>query len=100
MRKVLRGVGVFSAGKMAAVLYAVIGVVVGIILAALSSLGALASLAGGERGAGAFGMFFGVGAIIICPILYGVIGALVWMLLAVLFNVAAGMIGGIELEVD
>jgi len=45
-------------------------------------------------------MFFGVGAIIICPILYGVIGALVWMLLAVLFNVAAGMIGGIELEVD
>lgn len=100
MRKVLRGVGVVSIGKMAAVLYAVIGLLVGIIIAGLSSIGALAGLASGERGAGVIGMFLGFGAIILCPILYAVIGALVWMLLALLFNVAAGMIGGIELEVD
>jgi hypothetical protein len=100
MRKVLRGVGVGSIGKMAAVLYAAIGLIVGLILASVSSLGGLAGMAAGERGAGLFGMFFGVGAIILCPILYAVIGALVWMLLAVLFNLAAGAIGGIELEVD
>ena len=38
--------------------------------------------------------------IILCPILYAVIGSLVWMLVALLFNLAAGMIGGVELEVD
>jgi hypothetical protein len=100
MRKVLRGVGVVSIGKMAAVLYAVIGLLVGIIIAGLSSIGALAGLASGERGVGALGMFFGFGAIILCPILYAVIGSLVWMLVALLFNLVAGMIGGVELEVD
>src|SRR4029453_16331098 len=100
MRKVVRGVGVVSIGKMAAVLYAAIGLIAGLILAAFGSLGGLASMAAGGRGAGLFGMFFGVGAIIICPILYAVLGALVWMLLAALFNLAVGFIGGIEFEVD
>ena len=100
MRKVIRGVGVVSMGKMAAILYAVIGLIVGILLAGLSSIGALAGIASGERGAGALGMFFGFGAVIICPILYAIVGALVWMLLAALFNLAAGMIGGVEFEVD
>ena len=100
MRKVLRGVGVVSIGKMAAVLYAAIGLIVGLILAGVGTLGGFAGMAAGERGAGLFGMFFGVGAIIICPILYAIVGALVWMLVAALFNLAVGMIGGIELEVD
>jgi hypothetical protein len=98
MRKVVRGVGVVSVGKIALVVYAAIGLFVGIVVAGLSSIGALAGLASGESGMR--GMVLGVGAIVILPILYAVIGALIWMLLAFLYNLVAGMMGGIELEVD
>jgi hypothetical protein len=98
MRKVVRGVGVVSVGKIALVIYAALGLLVGIVVAGLSSIGALAGLAAGESGM--IGMFFGVGAIVVLPIFYAVIGALIWMLLAFLYNLIAGMMGGIELEVD
>jgi len=98
MRKVVRGVGVVSVGRIALVIYAALGLLAGILVAGLSSLGALAGLASGDSGM--LGMFFGVGAIVILPIFYAVIGALVWMLLAFLYNLIAGMMGGIELEVD
>ena len=98
MRKVVRRIGVVSVGKIAGLLYAAIGLLIGAIVAFLSTLGGLAGLAQGE---GAFiGMFFGVGAIILFPVFYGTIGALMGMLVSALYNLVAGLIGGIELEVD
>ena len=99
MRKVIRGIGVGSVGKIAGLLYAAIGLLVGIIVAGISMLGGFAALAQSEA-AGVIGIFFGVGAIIMFPIFYAVIGALIWMLVAVLYNVLARSIGGLELEVD
>jgi len=45
-------------------------------------------------------MMFGVGAIVFLPIFYGVIGAVGGAICAALYNVFAGMIGGVELNLE
>jgi hypothetical protein len=45
-------------------------------------------------------MFLGAGAVFILPIFYGVLGALIGMLVAVIYNVAARLVGGIEITID
>jgi hypothetical protein len=47
-----------------------------------------------------FGAIFGVGAVIVLPIMYGVFGALGAMLSAALYNVTAGAVGGVELTIE
>jgi hypothetical protein len=69
---------------------------------------ALASLVGGASGAfgdaqasaGPMAMLFGVGAIIFLPIFYGVLGVVMGALSAGLYNLMAGLLGGIELETE
>ena len=93
---VITRVNAFSVAKVAAVLYAGIGLIAG----ALVSLVGMAwghAIANTEGGA-FFGAIFGVGAIIIMPICYAIIGFIFSFIAASLFNVAAGMTGGIEVE--
>lgn len=98
MRKVVRRIGVLSIGKIAGLLYASLGLIIGAFVALASTVGGLAGLAQGESRF--IGMFFGVGAIVLFPCFYGLVGALMGMLMAALYNLVAGMIGGVELEVD
>ena len=60
-------------------------------------IGVGAALAG-QEGAGFLSMLFGVGAIIIMPICYAIVGFIFSFIAASLFNFAAGMTGGIEIE--
>ncbi len=46
------------------------------------------------------GLVFGAGAIIFLPVLYGVIGFLFSLIGAALYNVVAGMVGGVEVELQ
>jgi hypothetical protein len=46
------------------------------------------------------GMLFGAGAIVIVPIFYGVLGAVFSALSAVCYNIVAGMVGGIQFDVQ
>lgn len=101
MRKVVREIGILSAGKVAAVLYACVGVFIGAVVGLLSMAGVFAgAAANGRPGAAVLGMFLGAGAIVVLPVLYGVIGAIVWMVGALIYNVAARFVGGLEFEVD
>ena len=45
-----------------------------------------------------FGALFGVGAIILFPIFYGCMAFVMTLIQAALFNVAAGIVGGIEMR--
>ena len=45
-----------------------------------------------------FGALFGVGAIILLPIFYGCMAFVMTLIQAALFNVAARMTGGVEIE--
>jgi hypothetical protein len=92
-------IGPISAAKVAFVLYAFGGLIVGCIIAVASLLGATIGAVNGDHSA-VFGAIFGVGAVILLPLLYGVLGALVVLVATALYNLIAGLVGGIELTVE
>lgn len=85
---VLHRIGPLSAAKVVAVLYAIFGLV----------MGAFFSLAALFRGDGGYAPLWGVAAVVIFPVLYGVLGFLVTLFTTWLYNVVAGAVGGIELD--
>ena len=94
---VITRVNAFSVAKVAAVLYAGIGLLAGALFSLIGMAGLGAALAG-QEGAGFISMMFGVGAIIIMPICYAIFGFIGSFIFASIFNLAAGMTGGIEVE--
>ena len=97
---VLKSVGVMSCGKIGGTLYGLMGVLLGGIFALVSTLG-LALGQGSSSGALAWlGAFFGVGSIILFPIIYGIMGFIGGLITAVLYNLLAGFVGGIEMELQ
>ena len=95
---VLNKVGVFSCAKVSGVIYAAFGLLAGMILTFFAVIGAAIGIAADGGPEALFGLFFGVGAVITLPIFYGILGFVGGALAAVLYNVAAGVIGGIEVE--
>ena len=92
MVKVKR-VGVMSLGKVLGVLYAMLGLIVGALFSLFSIVGAIFS----PDVPGALGLV-GVGSIIFFPIFYGLMGLVFGMITALLYNLVASWVGGIELE--
>jgi serine/threonine protein kinase len=86
-----------SVGKVAGILYAAMGLIVGVIVS-------LAATMSGLAGRGALGVLtgglVGIGAILVLPIFYGVLGFIVAVIAAWLYNLAAGFVGGIEIDVQ
>ena len=81
-----------SFAKVSAFIYGFMGLIIGIFCALLS-------LAGTGVGKGMpFGALFGVGAIIILPILYGVIGFIGSLIGAAIYNFAAKAVGGVVFD--
>jgi len=90
---VVKSVGAFSFAKIMGTLYVIIGLVFGL----LFSLVAVAGF--GTSGSG-MGAMFGIGAVILLPVVYGCIGFVATLIGAWLYNLAAGIVGGVELETD
>jgi len=95
---VLNRVGVFSCAKVSGILYAAFGLLAGLIFTFFAMLGAAIGIASDSGPGALFGLFFGVGAVIILPIFYGILGFIGGAIVAALYNVAAGVIGGVEVE--
>jgi len=93
---VITRIGPLSAAKIAGVLYAAGGLLVG---AAFSIVGLIGAAASDSAGSAAFGALFGIGAVILFPIMYGVLGFVSTLVAAWIYNVLAGMVGGIELDI-
>ncbi len=94
---VIKRVGPVSCAKVSATLYAMAGLLIGAIVSLLALVGGVFANSSGSAGMGAI---MGVGAIIVFPILYGVCGFIFTLIGAWLYNVAAGIAGGIEMEVQ
>ena len=75
--------------------------IIGAIFSLLAMAGAF-SAAGEEGGGIAAGMagLFGVGAIVIAPIMYACFGFIGALIMSVLYNIVSSMVGGIELDVE
>ena len=97
----LRRIGVGSAAKVAGALYAVLGLIAGLIIALISMVSAgLLAGAQTEEVPSWLGPIFGIGAVVFFPILYGVLGVILGAVVAAVYNAVAGMVGGIELDLE
>ncbi|MCP4654067.1 MAG: hypothetical protein GY856_01480 [bacterium] len=97
---VLKRIGVLSCGKVSGLLYGIMGLIIGAIFTLVSLLGAaIGAMSSGSNEAW-FGALFGVGAIIILPIFYGVLGFIMGIISAALYNLVAGFAGGLEIELE
>jgi hypothetical protein len=97
---VITRVSPLSVAKVAGLLYVVIGLIAGGLISLVATAGGFA--ASQAEGAGAFGYLgplVGISAVIVLPICYGFFGFLMTLIMTWLFNVAVGMVGGIELDV-
>ena len=99
---IVRRVGPGSAFKIGLVLYGIIGLLLGIVMACVSmvagSLGGLGQSA--VPGARVLGLGMGFGAIIVFPLLYGVIGGVFAAIGAAIYNLVAGWVGGLEIDIS
>lgn len=95
----LRRVGPLSCAKMAGVLYAALGLIFGCFVSAAALFG-VALGAGDEPGTAVLGLLFGVGAVVVMPIVYGLLGFVSALVGAALYNLVARVTGGIELELE
>jgi hypothetical protein len=97
---VIRRIDPFSLAKIFGLLYAGLGLLIGAVVTLVALVGSGLAAAGEESPIPLFGLFFGVGAIVLLPILYGFfgfVGGLVW---SGLYNLAARWTGGVVLETD
>ena len=102
----IRRVNVASAAKIGGTLYVILGLIFGVIVALISMAGAgFAAAAQNDPEmprmmASMIGAMFGVGAIVVLPIFYGVMGLIGGALLAAIYNLVAGFTGGLVVDVE
>ncbi len=97
---VLKSIGVLSAAKIVGVMYAVMGLIMGFVFAGLFSMIPAMAPTGQDQIPGWIAPMFGVGSIVILPIMYGIMGFIGGAIGAVIYNVLAGAIGGLELNLE
>jgi len=93
---VITRIGPLSCAKITGTLYAVLGLVIGCVVTLIALAGGFAS--SGED-AGLMGAIVGAGAIVVLPIMYGGIGFVFTLIGVWLYNMLAGLVGGIEMDV-
>jgi len=102
----IRRFSVFSVAKIQGLLAFVIGILIGVVYglffmifgAAFSTLAARGGDSQAMGGAGA--IVIGIIIMIAVPIFYGIIGFIGGMIGALVYNAAAGIVGGIRFELD
>ena len=93
---VLKRISPASAFKIGLVVYGILGLILGF-FCSLIALGAPAL--GRHAHTMILGRFVGVFAIIVCPIVYGLIGGIGAVIGAGIYNLAAGWVGGLEVDI-
>jgi hypothetical protein len=99
----IKRVGVFSCAKIYAITLAAFGIIIGVIYGLLFMIVGGAMMAGGGRDSGAAGassLVIGLIMMVAIPVLYGIIGFIAGIIGGVVYNVASGVVGGLELELE
>ena len=94
---IVQRVGPLSFAKIAGILYALVGLLLG---AMISVVSILSSTFMPNEGSGSAGMLFGAAAVVALPIFYGVLGFVMSLIAAALYNLVAHWVGGIELDLQ
>lgn len=94
----LKKIGVLSAAKIYGLCCTLMGLLLGLIFALFGSVFSSIMQASGAEVSGM--LVGGLGAIIIMPIMYGIFGFVGGAIGAFIYNLIAGWIGGIEIELE
>ena len=94
---IIKRLGPLSFAKVTGVLYGFFGLVAGCIFALIALAG---GAVGQKPGGPVFGALFGVGAIVLLPLLYGGLGFVMTLLMAAVYNGVARLVGGVEIQVE
>ncbi len=103
----LHRIGIFSMGKVSAILYALFGLLGGIFMTGISLLGmifngysqsAYSSYGSYGGSSSIMSVITGLGAVICLPVLYGVLGFIGGVITAFFLNLALKYAGGLEIE--
>ena len=99
---VIKRVGPLSCAKIAGLLYAILGLIFGGMFSLVAMAGGDARGLSSNGGGASSGVaaVFGIAAIIVFPILYACIGFVMTLIMAALYNLVAGMVGGVEIDVQ
>ncbi|MDD4050435.1 MAG: hypothetical protein PHR28_00870 [candidate division Zixibacteria bacterium] len=93
---ILKSIRPFSCAKVLGIVYLFVGLIIGLIISAISLL--VSAAGGSPEFSGVMGLLFGVGSIIFFPILYAILGFIGGLIISAVYNLVAGMVGGIELD--
>lgn len=99
----VKRIGVLSLAKVQSVVLAAMGLVIGLIYGLFFIIFGAMMMSTGTKGSGAAaagGLVGGLAMIVFIPIFYAVIGFVFGALSAFIYNLAAGVIGGLELELE
>jgi hypothetical protein len=99
---IVRRIGPGSAFKVGLVTYALIGLALGICVAFFSmAAGTLGSMGqSAAPGTRVFGFGMGFGAVIFFPLIYGLVGGVFAAIGAAVYNLAAGWVGGLDVDIN
>lgn len=90
----IKKIDVLSVGKLSGFIYAVVGLLSGLLISLFSfSFGTMLSQSGSNN----FLSSFGIASIVVFPILYGLMGFVCGIIGAVIYNLAAKFVGGIKI---
>src|SRR5688500_9213103 len=93
----IKRVGPLSCAKTGAALNGVIGLLAGILFSLAAMFGAFA---GGDGPSGMFGAIFGTWGIVILPIFCACLGFVMTLIMAVIYNALASVVGGVEVDIQ
>jgi hypothetical protein len=93
----IKSVGVLSLAKVSGLCYGAMGL---LFVPFFLLFSIVTSIAGKQAGAPPFAPLFGVAFAVCAPILYGAMGFVLGALGAFIYNLIAGWIGGIEIELQ
>ena len=91
---VIKRVEPVSFAKVMGTIYALLGLILGLLVAALGSM------AGGGFGSAMPFAGIGIAVVIVLPIVYGLIGFVFCLIGAAIYNLVAGWVGGVEIQTD
>ena len=87
----------FSLAKIMTVIYAFLGLAVGLVLTLLTLLNVdVAAMSDSNLGS----PFVGVASVVILPFLYGILGFITGICTGFIFNLATKFVGGLEIETN
>jgi hypothetical protein len=94
----VKHIGSASVFRVGLMVYGILGFIAGVFCSAIAFAGV--PFAPHAHMPQVAGFPIALFAVILCPLIYGIIGGIVTVISALIYNLAAGWVGGLEVEIN